>query len=249
MTNEIAIIADVHGNRWALDVVLDDIRLRGIERIANLGDHLHGPLDPAGTAKRLMDSNIVHISGNQDRVLVAVSEGKPALPDDLFVLSHLKSAHVEWLKNLPKTCVVDGIFCCHGTPQSDEDYLLESVTPTGAFLTKGAEVTRKLSGIEQQVIVCGHSHVARTVWLPDGRLVVNPGSVGYPAYDHDVPYPHVMEAGSPHARYAILKPSIAGWSVEHIALPYPWNEAADVAKFYGRTDWVEWLLTGRARLA
>jgi predicted phosphodiesterase len=42
-----AVIADVHGNRWALEAVLDDIARRGIRDIVNAGDHLSGPLDPA----------------------------------------------------------------------------------------------------------------------------------------------------------------------------------------------------------
>jgi hypothetical protein len=44
----------------------------------------------------------------------------------------------------------------------------------------------------------------RAVRLPGGSLVVNPGSVGWPAYDDDRPAPPVMEAGSPHARYAVV---------------------------------------------
>ena len=49
----LAVIADIHGNRWALEAVLQDIDRRGIQQIVNLGDHLTGPLDPAGTAEFL----------------------------------------------------------------------------------------------------------------------------------------------------------------------------------------------------
>jgi predicted phosphodiesterase len=49
-----AVIADVHGNRWALEAVLQDIDRRGIHQIVNLGDHLTGLLDPAGTGNLLM---------------------------------------------------------------------------------------------------------------------------------------------------------------------------------------------------
>ena len=41
--------------------------------------------------------------------------------------------------------------------------------------------------------------------LRDGRLIVNPGSVGSPGYRETHPYPHVIEAGTPDARYAILR--------------------------------------------
>ncbi len=35
--------------------------------------------------------------------------------------------------------------------------------------------------------------------------MVNPGSVGGPGYSYNLPYPHVIEAGTPDARYAILE--------------------------------------------
>jgi len=41
--------------------------------------------------------------------------------------------------------------------------------------------------------------------LADDRLVLNPGSVGLPAYDDDQPVPHIVENGTPEARYAIVQ--------------------------------------------
>ena len=40
---QVAVISDIHGNRRALEAVLDDIDGRGIDRIVNLGDCLYGP--------------------------------------------------------------------------------------------------------------------------------------------------------------------------------------------------------------
>jgi diadenosine tetraphosphatase ApaH/serine/threonine PP2A family protein phosphatase len=117
--------------------------------------------------------------------------------------SGLSAAQLAWLEQLPPTQVVGDIFLCHGTPASDMIYLLEHVTEHGVALRDSASIIAELNDVRQPVVVCGHSHVPRTVWLPDGRLVVNPGSVGIPAYDDDLPYQHVMEAGSPHARYAV----------------------------------------------
>jgi predicted phosphodiesterase len=39
----VAVLSDIHGNRWALEAVLDDIRRRGIRDMFNLGDSLYGP--------------------------------------------------------------------------------------------------------------------------------------------------------------------------------------------------------------
>ena len=95
-------------------------------------------------------------------------------------------------------------------------------------------------------MLCGHSHLPHTLLTPRGRQVVNPGSVGLPAYRDDSPCPHAMEAGSPHARYAIVELTAAGWRVEEIAVPYGWEAAARTAAANGRPDWAGWLRTGRA---
>ena len=246
MVEQIAVIADIHGNTWALDAVLLDIKRRSITSVLNLGDCVYGSLDPAGTLERLMSADIISIAGNQDREVFDRSEQVRSSQDHQFVTGQMNQAQLRWLEQLPPTRVVGDVLLCHGTPQSDMTYLLEQVTEHGVFLRDGAAIAADLSEVSQEVVVCGHSHVARTAWLPDGRLVVNPGSVGIPAYDEDVPFPHVMEAGSPHARYAILTRQPPGWAIEHIALPYPWAEAAEVARRNGRPDRARWIETGRA---
>ena len=78
--------------------------------------------------------------------------------------------------------------------------------------------------------------------------IVNPGSVGLPAYTDDDPWPHAMEAGSPHARYAVLEHTRTGWRVDPVAVEYDWEAAARAAERNGRPDWAAWIRTGRARL-
>jgi hypothetical protein len=48
-SHRLAVLADVHGNVWALEAVLADIRCRGADEIVDFGDILYGPLDPAGS--------------------------------------------------------------------------------------------------------------------------------------------------------------------------------------------------------
>jgi diadenosine tetraphosphatase ApaH/serine/threonine PP2A family protein phosphatase len=96
------------------------------------------------------------------------------------------------------------------------------------------------------VVLCGHSHIPRILQLPAGPLVINPGSVGLPAYSDDLPVAHKMETGSPHARYAMVSKSAAGWTVEQIVVPYDWNKAAQKARRLGQDEWGAWLETGRA---
>jgi predicted phosphodiesterase len=209
---------------------------------------VYGSLDPRGTAQRLIDAAIPCVCGNQDRDVFAPSERGRASDDYRFVIGELTAGQVDWLRSHPATLVLGEVFCCHGTPGSDMTYLVEAVTEHGVFLRDSEAILGELAGVTQPVIACAHSHVPHAVWLPTGQLVVNPGSVGIPAYDEDAPYPHVMEAGSPHARYAILTRADGGWSVEHVALVYPWAEAAAAARQRGRPDRAEWIATGRAWL-
>jgi hypothetical protein len=74
--------------------------------------------------------------------------------------------------------------------------------------------------------------------------VVNPGSVGLPAYTDERPVPHRMENHAPHARYAIIEKTISGWNVAHLSLAYPWPEAVAAAERQGREDWARALATG-----
>ncbi len=238
MFSALAVLSDVHGNIWALEAVLADIARRGIDRVVNLGDSVYGPLDPHATADRLLQLDVPTVRGNQDRIVVDAAA--PITPALAQVRAALASDHVAWLRWLPPTLSIDGVLLCHGTPGSDETYLLEEAPPEGQRLRPPDAIVHLLGGSRERLVLCGHSHLPRAVALPDGTLVVNPGSVGVPAYVESAP-PHAMETGSPHARYAVVAPVDRGWRVEQIAVPYDWEAAARRAWENGRDDWAQWL--------
>ena len=240
----IAIIADVHGNIWALDAVLGDIQRWGIQTIINLGDHLYGPLAPRETAERIISTPMLNIQGNGDRHLYEPSSTLP--PTVAFSKNALHEEHLEWLRALPTTAVLDDIFICHGTPQSDETYLLEEPSAHGSVLKSFEQISVLLGAVPQRLTLCAHSHILRTILLPDGRLIINPGSVGLPAYQEDTPFPHKMETGSPHARYAIIAKDAETYTVNHLAIMYDWHKAVAAARVNGREDWAYSLEYGRA---
>ncbi len=222
--NRFALIADIHGNIHALNAVLSDIDCRGIKTIFDLGDSLGGPLDPEATVQRLIERKIPSIMGNDDRPM----------------------NHFPWIAKLPPTREpTPDILLFHGTPDSDLIYLLEEVRPEGVRLRDPAGIRQLLGGTTHSLYACGHSHLPRTVQL-GGAVIVNPGSVGLQAYRSDDPFPHTMETGSPHARYAIVNRVETGWHVEHICVPYDYAAAAQTAAANSRPDWAARLLTGRA---
>src|SRR5262249_6188203 len=128
----------------------------------------------------------------------------------------------------------------------DSPYLLEQVEASGSVVLRSTgEIEANVADIAQPVILCGHSHLPRTVYLPQGKLIINPGSVGLPAYTMELPVPYAMESGSPHAKYVILSKVSNGWQIEHILVPYDWEQAANIALNNHRSDWAQWLATGR----
>ena len=91
-------------------------------------------------------------------------------------------------------------------------------------------------GITQSLILCAHTHLARAVRLRDGRLIVNPGSVGSPGYRDTHPFPHVIEAGTPDARYAILELAAGAWRVTFRHVPYDHEAMAALARQNGQAE-------------
>jgi diadenosine tetraphosphatase ApaH/serine/threonine PP2A family protein phosphatase len=142
----------------------------------------------------------------------------------------------------------DVVFLCHATPADDNVYWLETVAPDGSVTMSPLPAIEKIAaGISQSLILCGHTHVARAVRLSNGRLIVNPGSVGSPGFSYDVPFAHVMEAGTPDARYAILELIAGRWSVTFRHVPYDHQAMAALARRNGDAEFASALATGWIR--
>jgi diadenosine tetraphosphatase ApaH/serine/threonine PP2A family protein phosphatase len=243
-----AAIADVHGNYLALEAVIADIRAQGVDGIVNLGDMASGPLDARRTMDALMALDAVHVLGNHDRYLIdrppenMGSWDRPAH-------AQLDARHLDWLATMPPTRVYrERVFLCHATPESDEVYWLETVLPDGTVRMASLEAIEEAARhIVQPLILCGHSHIARAARLADGRLIVNPGSVGSPGYRDVHPFPHVVEAGTPDARYAILELATGSWHVTFRYVPYDHDAMAALARRNGEPELASALATGWIR--
>jgi len=248
MTRRFAALADIHGNVWALEAVLDHARRRGVTRFVNLGDVLYGPLQPQETFLRLQSETVLAtVAGNEDRVIVDASARERDRNRTLrLVVEALGTEAVDWLRQLPGTAELGGdVLLCHGSPGDDTVYLLEEVSSGLPVVRSDEEVRCRLGGATHPLVLCGHSHLPRQVRLASGQLIVNPGSVGLPAYEDDAPVVHRMETSSPHASYAILERSPAGWDVELHRVSYDWEQAAQCARSHEHEDWARALLTGR----
>jgi predicted phosphodiesterase len=241
----IAVLADIHGNILALDAVLADLGRRSADLIVNLGDCVSGPLWPRETFERLERLGAPTVRGNHDRQVATLDPGQMEA-SDRFAFSELSDGQRAVLGQLPfSQQFAPGVIGFHATPTYDDRYVLDD-TASGVLVRAPMEkILRRLGPIDQRIVVLGHSHRPDLVRLPNGTTVVNPGSVGCPAYQDPTGQAHVSESGTPHARYALLdvedgKDPI----VMFLALVFDHESAAKRAEINGRPEWAHALRTG-----
>lgn len=270
----IAAISDIHGNLPALEAVWAELERAAPDLVVNLGDIASGPLWPRDTVRWLMAREAERparwrtIAGNHERQALGADVARMG-PSDAHAARELGAPERAWLAALrPAMWLSDEVLLCHGTPANDLLYFMETVTPgfghdghpglraatPGELGERAAErwpapaaddAATPRSGLAASLILCGHTHVPRAMAVVGGPLVVNPGSVGVPAYDDVHPLPHVVETGSPHARWAIVERDAAGtWSVQLRMTAYDWGAAVAQAQANGRGDWADALATG-----
>ncbi|MEM1285636.1 MAG: metallophosphoesterase family protein [Pseudomonadota bacterium] len=242
-----AAIADVHGNAWALEAVIADMDAAGITEVVHLGDLFSGPLDAARTAELLDGRGWPTVLGNHDRYLIEQSPGDMG-PSDRVAYDQLNPSTLDWLKTLPPSLTLWGeVYACHATPRADDRYWMERVEPDGSIRQSSlAELESEIDeeAAEALLILCAHTHIPRIARLSSGAVLVNPGSVGCPAYDDVHPVPHVMQTGTPNASYAIVTKAEEGWDVSFRSVPYDFVAAAQAARAHGREGWAVGLETG-----
>jgi predicted phosphodiesterase len=244
----IAVLSDIHGNLPALEAVTADLKLRTPDLTVNLGDCVSGPLWPRETCELLMAKTWPTIRGNCDRA-VGREPRATMRHSDAIAYDRLDDRHRSWLGGLLNPhFVAENIFACHGTPTDDDDYLADDITGGLLSAPAPAAIAARLGKIAAPLTLYGHSHVPRIVQSSDGRTVLNPGSVGLPAYDGEWNgETYFAESGSPHARYALVTKRNAGFDMELIAIGYNFEFAAQKAETEGRADYAKALRTGTMR--
>jgi predicted phosphodiesterase len=239
----LAVISDVHGNLPALETVLADIDSHAPDATVNLGDCVTSPLWPRETLELLESLALPSVRGNHDR-WVAERARDDMKGSMAFTHDALSAAQRSALGALPATLHLEpGILAVHGTPGNDSEYLLEEAVDGRLALARRETIARRLGNAANgaTLVLCGHSHHQHSASAPGGLLVLNPGSVGCPRYaDNEDPY--IAEAGSPHARYAVVTRRAQRWSIEMKAIEYDWDAVRQRAVTNGRKDWADGFL-------
>jgi predicted phosphodiesterase len=226
----LAVLADTHGNLPALEAVLADAWQQGVDGIIVAGDFTTGGPHQLETISLLRSLGSWMIRGNSEGYLLAYDVGD--VSDSWRVSKQWASVRWSYLRlnretldfiaALPEQRVVTlddaaPIRVVHGSPRSPSEHLFPDQDPVSldAFRRAGlllpgrdpAKLDQALAQIKEPVLVCGHSHIP---WKQeqDGRLVLNPGSVGAPIN------------GDVRAQYALLTWRDGHWQAEHRAIAY-----------------------------
>ena len=210
----VAALYDVHGNLPALEAVLAE--LDDDATILVGGDAVLGPM-PKETLATLRECGATFIRGNCDRAVGGgVPDDDPWVARIHWVREQLDEEELAFLRGLPHplSLEVDGlgpVLFCHGSPRSDEE-ILTAITPP-------KRLDPILDGVQEDVVVCGHTHAQFDRRVGDRRLV-NAGSVGM-AYE-----------GEPGiAAWALIGPT-----VELRRTPFDAERAASLVRETGLPD-------------
>ena len=191
---KVAALYDVHGNLPALEAVLREVESLDVDAVVVGGDIAIGPMPRASLELLLtLGERALFLRGNGDREIGSPPEGSGLWNERTrWSGEQLERGELAWLAALPDTqaIAVEGlgrVLFCHGSPRSDEE-ILTRISPE-------ERVAAALAGVDEPVVVCGHTHVQFDREAA-GKRLVNAGSVGMP-----------YEAG-PGAYWALFGPDV-----------------------------------------
>jgi predicted phosphodiesterase len=247
------VVADIHGNREALEAALAALERRGIRRLLCLGDIVGYNADPDECVEMLRSRGALAIAGNHDLIGTGRLGFERCSNQAMYALKRtrrsLARASAEWLAGLPPNRVIDGeIVLVHGGVRDVQQYVKH-----GALVAQNAQWLRA-DFPKARLCLFGHSHEQKVFELdheavrevPQAERVllnrnllyfINPGSV-------DASRKNSYKA----AECAIL--DTLDWSVEFLRLRY--DSAATEAKAtvfgYRIGRWTDRMYSLRRRL-
>lgn len=177
---KVAFISDIHGNKTALDAVLDDMpSVDGVVCVGDIVGYGGRPVECLETIREVAD---VVVKGNHDKAAVRLrGDDEPrngAYMGAAYAADKLSSDQLDWLDSLPEhTTAFDVVRVAHSHPERVDEYVYpRSFTEVHKYIQTDKEPPEK-------VLALGHTHVQHSVDMEKYEsegIVLNPGSVGQP---------------------------------------------------------------------
>jgi len=211
----IAAASDIHSNHFALEAFLAYVRKEGIERLLFLGDYVSGASCPEKTMALLYEAErefcCDFVLGNREGIMLRQRAKSPDGSDlsgiggaFLYTYKRLSETDFEWFRkhSISKTAVFDGhppIEMCHGTMEADNKPILPENENSGAAF----------AAMQSDILLCGHSHRPFIMKSESGKLILNPGTIGW----------------SDKVHFAVLESNGGSWVPKLMSIPYDTDAA------------------------
>lgn len=150
----VALLADIHSNREALDACLAHARKAGAVRCVFLGDLVGYGADPQAvldTVRREMEGGAIAIQGNHDAALVGDDSymNRPAREAIAWTRTALDAAATQFVAGLPLTARDGATLMVHGSARDPGRW---------TYVDSAAEAQRSAAATDATRIFCGHVH-------------------------------------------------------------------------------------------
>lgn len=168
---KLAIVSDIHGNIKALDKFIKYIEENNISMVLNAGDLLGGE-EPIKILRKIKEDNrFINVAGNHDKSFYGI--------EDL-----LNKEEKIWLQNLPLNRVIKvedkKILMLHSRINSNRD--IPILYDDGLLI----DFLKDYEG-DWDFVVFGHTHYQCYLSFYEGKIMINPGSLGL-SYDGKVSF-------------------------------------------------------------
>ena len=185
-----AIIADIHGNLDAFQVVLEDIRAQNATHIVCLGDIVGYNAQPKECLQIIRDLNIPCVKGNHDEYCSSNDplEGfNPNAADAVhWIRNQLNEDEKKWLRDLKYTRMAGSFTMAHATLDAPErwGYVFDKLAAAASFPYQNTQVcffghTHVPVAFMRDTIVRGCTY-SKFKLDPAKKYFINVGSVGQP---------------------------------------------------------------------
>jgi predicted phosphodiesterase len=189
----VAVVSDIHGNRQALEAVLDAVEAETADELWCLGDLVGYGADPDACVALIRRYATVSLAGNHDLAVrgdIPLDEFSPgAALAARWTRETIDPELLDWLRTLAPQTLEEAVGLYHASPRD----------PIWEYVLSPLQAELCFDVLRHRVACIGHSHVAlaytrgdgmpatgekrpggTTLDLSSGEWLLNPGSVGQP---------------------------------------------------------------------